>query len=298
MRVVSKLNNNVVLCRDGDGKQVIAIGKGLGFIPEGEEVDLARITRTFYDINPEGWTFLDELNGEIMGFAAGVTDFVRDWLPYPLSPNFAFILADHLAFAIKRMDEGIHVHMPLSYDVEQQYPEEYRIGHFILNRLAKTYDIRLPETEVTGIALCFANNALAAGGAYECHDAPTSRVSFDEMLERSVRIVEKTTGTIIGRNEFNFSRFATHLQYLYSRVVEGAPLEDGGVSLSASMRQRCPEVAEATDEITALFRDELSAELTDEEQFYLMLHVNRMCSKGAPLADSAGAGELSASETT
>ena len=83
MRVVSKLNNNVVLCRDGDGKQVIAIGKGLGFIPEGEEVNLARITRTFYDINPEGWTFLDELNGEIMGFAAGVPTLCATGCPTP-----------------------------------------------------------------------------------------------------------------------------------------------------------------------------------------------------------------------
>ncbi len=297
MRVISRLNNNVVLCRDDDGRQVIAIGRGLGFMTDGEEVDLTRIQRTFYDANPQGWTFLDELNGEILGFAAQMTDLVRDWLPYPLSPNFTFILADHLAFAIKRMNEGIRVRMPLSYDVEQQFPEEYRIGRFICNRLLKTYDVRLPDTEVTGIALCFANNALATGGTYqeEGNAGGAASMPFDEVLERCVAIVENALGVCINRSDFNFSRFATHLQYLYNRVLEGAPLEDGGVGSFVSMREQLPDIAEATDGVVRLFHDELDASLTEEERFYLMLHINRMCSKSradsTPKVDAERAAE-------
>lgn len=282
VRVVKKLNNNVVLCRDGDGKQVIAIGRGLGFTPEGEEVDLANIQRTFYDANPQGWTFLDELNEEMLAFTAQITDLVRDWLPYQLSPNFAFILADHLAFAIKRMNEGIHVRMPLSYDVEQQYSEEYRIGAFILNRLAKTYNVRLPETEIAGIALCFANNALTGGGAYHAVGEAVG-LSFDELLERSVAIIERTIGAIIDRTGFNFSRFATHLGYLYNRVVEGAPLESGGPDLYQAMCDEYPDIADCAAEISRIFRTELGVSLTDEERLYLMLHINRMCSKEGPM---------------
>lgn len=285
MKVIRKINNNVVMCEDDDGKQLIALGLGLGFCEIGEELDLSRIQRTFYDANPEGWTFLDELNQEMLSFASQATDIVSAWLPYQLSPNFAFILADHIAFAIKRSKEGLHVRMPLSYDVEQQYPEEYRIGKFICNRLAKLYGVKLPDNEVTGIALCFANNALATGGSYVTPEEPRG-IEFDDLLERSCCIAEETTGVSIDRSAFNFSRFATHLQYLYNRIVEGVSLEPDGVDLYPAMREQCPDVAEAVDRIAGLFRDHLDVELTNEERFYLMLHVNRMCAKGR--ADAEG----------
>lgn len=279
MRVVKRFNNNVVLCQDDDGKQVVALGLGLGFISVGEEVDLARIQRTFYDANPEGWAFLDELNQEILAFSAQVTDIVRDWLPYQLSPNFAFILADHLAFAIKRMKENIRVRMPLSYDVEQQFPDEFRIGRFVCNRLAKAYNVPLPSSEIAGIALCFANNAFVPGSEGD-HSDDKAVIPFEDVLEHSVLIVEKIESVSIDRSSFNFSRFATHLQYLYNRTLEGTPLEGDNASLYRVMCQERPDIEECVEKIAALFLDELGSALSEEERLYLMLHVNRMCSQG------------------
>ena len=49
-------------------------------------------------------------------------------LSYEVSPNLPFILADHIAYAVKRKEQNIVVRMPLSFDVRQQYPVEFRIG--------------------------------------------------------------------------------------------------------------------------------------------------------------------------
>ena len=54
MRVVKKLNNNfaICVCVDGEGKELIAAGKGIGFPKTPYELeDLNLITRTFYDID-------------------------------------------------------------------------------------------------------------------------------------------------------------------------------------------------------------------------------------------------------
>ena len=56
MLAIKKLNNNAVLCRDGQGRDVIAMGRGVGFGGEfPRELPLSKIEHTFYDIDPKGW---------------------------------------------------------------------------------------------------------------------------------------------------------------------------------------------------------------------------------------------------
>lgn len=55
MLAIKKLNNNAVLCRDGQGRDVIAMGRGVGFGGEfPRELPLSKIEHTFYDIDPKG----------------------------------------------------------------------------------------------------------------------------------------------------------------------------------------------------------------------------------------------------
>ena len=49
MVVVKNINNNVSLCLDGNGKEVIVFGKGVGFLKPPSEVPLGKIERTFYN---------------------------------------------------------------------------------------------------------------------------------------------------------------------------------------------------------------------------------------------------------
>ncbi len=51
MQVVRKINNNAVLCTDKSGRELIAIGKGLGFGALPREIGLDEIERTFYDVD-------------------------------------------------------------------------------------------------------------------------------------------------------------------------------------------------------------------------------------------------------
>ena len=61
MRIVKRLNNNAVLCVDDDGRQVIALGRGLSTIPLSSDLDLNLVIRTFYDIEPRYIDLLRDL---------------------------------------------------------------------------------------------------------------------------------------------------------------------------------------------------------------------------------------------
>ena len=53
MRAIQRINHNAAICEDGAGRQLIALGRGIGFGDMPHEVDLDVITRTFYGIDKD-----------------------------------------------------------------------------------------------------------------------------------------------------------------------------------------------------------------------------------------------------
>lgn len=289
VQVVSKINNNAILCKDDDGRDVVAFGRGLGFCDLGSQVDLSKVQRTFYDVDAQGMTLLQDIDAEVFSLSSQVIDLVRDVLPYRLSPNIVFVLADHLAFALKRTREGIAVRMPLSFDVEQHFPQEYQIGELVRRRMSRLFDVSLPPSESAGIALCFVNNAYTPAEDEGPTGAGSSGPAFDDLLECSLGIIERTAHISIDRTSFNFSRFATHLLYLYNRIQDRDGLAGDNAVLYATVRDEYPAASESVDRIAEAILSMFKAEISDEEKLYLVLHVNRLCEKAcSPLKGDAG----------
>ena len=120
MEIVKRINTSAVLCVDGNGRQLVAFGRGLGFKNVGDEVPLSVSSRYI--------ALVDEVPDELLELTSDVIDMSTGLLSYEVSPNLPFILADHIAYAVKRKEQNIVVRMPLSFDVRQQYPVEFRIG--------------------------------------------------------------------------------------------------------------------------------------------------------------------------
>lgn len=158
MLAIKKLNNNAVLCRDGQGRDVIAMGRGVGFGGEfPRELPLSKIEHTFYDIDPKGQDVMRDLPSEIVMFTAKVMDIVANELPYDLSTKATLFMADHLSFAVERAQKGFRIAMPLAYEVRETYPKEYKAAQFIVMRLEKELGERLPKEEIASIAMNLVN---------------------------------------------------------------------------------------------------------------------------------------------
>lgn len=185
MQALRRINNNVALCRDGSGRELIAMGKGVGFGSFPRELALSEIERTFYDTDEKYRQLVAELPEDVLAFAARIVEIAGNELPYALSPNAAFTLADHISFAMERARKNIRVKMPLAYDVEQLYPAEYRIAQHAIRRIRKEFCVALPECETAGIAMSLLNSKLTQD---EPQSAETDR--DEEMLEDVTEIVE------------------------------------------------------------------------------------------------------------
>ena len=270
-----KLNNNAVLCIDSAGSEMIAMGKGVGFGMLPREISPAEIERTFYNISPADQNVMQDLPADVVLFAAKIIDIASNELPYPLSSNAPLLLADHINFAMERVRKRLKVQMPLAYDVQQMYPREYRIGQYTVERVRKEFQIGLPKEEAVGIAM----NLLSAKAEPADQTEQDEAAQFAEMLEEITEIVEGDFHQIIDRDSFNYSRYATHVQYLFKRIRTQTAIDSENIRMYKSLREEFPEIADCVSHISDHIKEKWGYELSEEEQLYLMLHVNRICVK-------------------
>lgn len=119
MIVTKKINNNVAVCRDNNGRELIAFGKGIGFPKTPYTItDLRKIERSFYNVSSQYVSLLNDIPYEVIRFTAVQLHAVHDELPFDTGSNLVFTLADHIAFAIERAQKGIYVRLPSVYKLE------------------------------------------------------------------------------------------------------------------------------------------------------------------------------------
>lgn len=274
MKVIKKINNNVAICLDGNNKELIAFGKGIGFPKTPYELtDLNLIQRTFYNVSPRYIELIHEIPSEMFDLAATIIDFADSEIADRVGSNIVFTLSDHIHAVVIRYKKGIIIPMPFAYDVRHLYQKEMNLGEKALKYLNRVLKLKLPPGEAVGIALHFIN-------------AENMEVSVNEKEQHTEQIVQNITGLIeencgfqINRNGFNYSRFVTHLQYLLKRQEEQTMLMNDNRELYEIMKTQYPDIYRVVFEIKNYIKDELKWELDNEELLYLMIHVNRLCSR-------------------
>ena len=272
MRAVRSINNNIAVCVDSAGNELIAMGKGIGYGKLPREIALEDVTQTFYNVSPKVLAGIEGIPEDVMVFSADLAERARDELSYQLSPNLAFTLADHISFALKRARDGVYVSMPLAFDVEQSYPDEYRIARQAVRRLRREFRVNLRDAEATGIALNIVN--ARADFATEAELASAQR--DEDMLEDITEIVEREFSITVNRSSFAYSRYATHMNYLFGRLHADKSLDGANLELYADVRADYPQVDACVEKICGHLREEWGCGVTDEERLYIFIHVNRL----------------------
>lgn len=276
MVVVKNINNNVALCLDQKGKEVVVFGKGVGFIKPPSEIPLSKVQRTFYDLNPNFLPLLNDIPLEVVEFTSQQMALYRSKLPYETSSNLIMTLADHLAFAITRAKQGIYTPMPSVYEMEQNYPVEVGIARRIISAMESEFHLKLPKGEIQGVAMHFVNNACCVS---ENNSALKAEEEYETILERMTQIIEHDMELSIHRKTFNYARFATHVQYLLKRFHDQAPIDSSNLQMYQSIRNEYQSVSACVDHINDYLKQNWSIDLSEEEKLYLILHINRVISQ-------------------
>ena len=77
MKVLKNINNNVSICVDGNNRQVVVFGKGVGFIKPPSDIPLSKIEQTFYNIDESTIEMLSGIDEDIINVAKKIADYAR-----------------------------------------------------------------------------------------------------------------------------------------------------------------------------------------------------------------------------
>ena len=272
MKAIKKINNNVALCIDSKGNEVVAFGKGIGFSKMPCEVELSRIERTFYNLNHQYINMLNDISYKSLQIADKIINYAVDKLLCELNGNLLFSIADHIDFAIERKQKNIDIGRPILSDIERLYETEMEIGHYALMLVREETSIELPEEEAARIAINIINSEYTS----KRHDIMTN----DKAIQAITEIIEKEFQICIDRKSFSYSRFVMHMHYLFKkRGNENTPIDANSKEMFHSLISAYPAVWKCVSYIRDYFETSRHWRLPEDECFYLMLHVNRIVEK-------------------
>jgi beta-glucoside operon transcriptional antiterminator len=273
VKLVKKINNNFALALDSKGEEVIVSGRGIGFIKMPCELnDLSKITRTYYDIDEKFINLINQIPEEIIAVATRISDLAKRRIESPLNPNLIFTLADHINFSIERKNKGIVFEFPMSYDFEQIYQSEVAIAEEALKLIKEEMNIELAKTEVIGIALNIINSEMTSSIDH-------AEKGFNELSSRITKIIEHFFSIEIDQNTVNYSRFTTHLRYLFKRLSEQNTIASDNLKIFESLQKETPKTFECVEKIGHYLNRKNNWKLDSEEKLYLVLHVNRLLNR-------------------
>lgn len=271
MRVVKKLNNNAVVCVDNNNQELIAIGRGIGF-PKTPYIldDLNLISKTFYQLDFSQYGLFSEIPIEIFETSSKIVEKAKNMLNTKLNPNLITNLADHIYFAIKRLEKFKSLQLVFSYEIEQFYPKETELGKIALEIIANDLGYYFPKSEITAIAMHFVN-------AQEEHNQVLFKNDINEenIINEIINRIENFYGCSIDKKSFSYNRLVSHIRYLLNRIINNKQFIDED-KLYDTFKNEHPKIYEVTKYVAHYIAQVTEYELSKNEQLYLMIHIHRI----------------------
>ena len=267
MRIKKNINNNVSLCIDDNGNEVVVFGKGVGFIKQGDIIELNRIERTFYNFDKKYISMLNDISPTSINIAEKVLNYGVDLEILKFNGSLLFGLGDHIDFAIERYKKGINFNLPIKNDINHLFPKEMLVGKYALKIIKEVLNIDLPYEEATYIALNIINSE---------YNTTKDESSIDEETINDIVIIIETSMKIkLDKDTFSYSRFISHMHYLMKRNDKSYGDKNG--ILYKTMKKTCPVIYACTNKISQYFNDKFGYALSNDECLYLMIHISRIC---------------------
>lgn len=135
----------------------------------------------------------------------------------------------------------------------------------------KVKDVRLSNDEAVSIAMHFIN----AENWQKSDDA----LDHEAVIATITDMIEQDFAFEINKDSFNYSRFVSHMHYLLKRKDGNEAIVSENKRLFENMKDEYPKSYECSQHVLQYCEEVLKWHPSEEEQLYLMLHMNRLCAR-------------------
>lgn len=271
-KIVKILNHNAVIVHEQDTNSTLLIlNTGVGFgkkINEYIEIDGIETVYHIQPMSSKGKTdvLLHNLDPIYIEISSDIMMKAKETFE-DIDENKLLPLADHIAFAINRMQNKMQITNSFSNEIRLLYPEEWKIAaksrEIIFNKLGHLIN----DDEIGFITL---------------HLHSTQEMSNDDafimaiIVNESIREIEKEYDIEIDLNSLSYSRLMIHMKYLIARLHEDEVIT---LDMEDYTKESIPDSYALAVRIIKRIEDSLNREVPVIETGYLAMHIDRILSQ-------------------
>ncbi len=273
MKVTKVINNNFVCSCNEKNKEIIVMGKGIGFkAKEGDEIDASKVEKVF-TMNGKSAIdkfkrLIEELPIEHFKVSNDIINYAKRTLGKRLNQNIYITLTDHISFSVYRFKNGMKFSKPLLWEVKHFYNPEYIIGEYAVNLIKEKLGVEMGEDEAANIALHIVN----AEYNTEMNDA----LKITTLIGDILKIVTDTFDIQLDEESLHYSRLITHLKFLSQRIFMGEMLKDSDDVFAEMIAMKYPEEFKCALKIRDYIEKQYNQRISNEELVYLAVHIRRV----------------------
>jgi len=272
MKIVKVMNNNVVDALDERDREIIVLGRGIGYQKHpGDTVEEFRIEKIFRLPEQSKSQFeklVEEIPYEYVKYTDEIVREATEVLGKKLNKNIYITLTDHLHFAIERYRQNICFQNALLWEVKKFYSREYAVGLKALKLLKEKEDVELSVDEAAFIALHIVNA--------EMDGNMTQTLGTPGMLKDMLNIVRYTFHMELDEDSLSYERFVTHLKFFIQRALNRQYYPSEEAELYELYKKKVPKCYDCARKIKKYMEEKTGTEVTDEEVMYLTIHISRV----------------------
>lgn len=283
MKVVKVINNNVVSSLDEKEREVIVLGKGIGFHKNpGDTIDDGAVEKVFRLPNASQNQFeklVEEIPYEYVKYVDEIVKYATERLGKKLNKSVYITLTDHISFAIERNRQGINFSNALLWEIRKFYGPEFEIGKHALEILKEGLDVELPIDEAAFIALHIVNAEMDGQIGHA--------MSMPSMLKDVINIVKYTFQMELDEENLSYERFMTHLKFFLQRAVSNAFYPtDADDDFYEAIRLKHAKEYSCAQRISSYVAAKTGYTASEEELIYLTVHISRIIRRNEPVSTS------------
>ena len=269
-RVKKALNHNTVIAIGlEDNQEYLLLGKGVGFGKKVSERIKPQEDCTVYSLREQtdrgtAMEIVKEIDPVYLEVAQQVLKEAErifgkiDW-------SILFPMADHIAFAVKRIQNNEQISNPLTSDIQALFHMEYKTAECLRPILRERLLAEIDEHEIGYVALHIHSAIVDENVALSMQIAGTVR--------ECIELVEQETKTTIDVMSLSYNRLMNHVRYMVARAIKGEKLK---LDMNDYMSVKFPDEFRMAATVCGHLGTYLKKLLDDVEIGYLAMHIQRV----------------------
>ena len=174
-------------------------------------------------------------------------------------------MADHIAFAVKRMQKGEQISNPLTPDIKTLFSSEFKVALKLKEDLEKNKRINVPDDEIGYVALHIHS-------ALEKESVAVS-MQMAAAVRECVSLIEEQRDIHIDVSSLSYNRLMNHVKFMVARVLKKESLK---VNMNDYVEHNFPRSYELARIVCDNLSKALHVQLEEIEIGYLALHIERV----------------------